>query len=172
MTAYPQKLQAGTTRDRPPRGVHALIGKVGRCRTARLGEAGASGGLWRFRPLVDPARWGSGWRGLSRAELLGGVVAESGEVVDVAVGVAGVAGVIGAVIGVATLVYSAFADSQRQATQGANDFADALREDNGVIGEHTRAVAADHPAAIRGARGGQEPRAQPVRGHRRRARER
>ena len=49
--------------------------------------------MWRFRPLVDPARWGSGWRGLSRAELLGGVVAESGEVVDVAVGVAGVAGV-------------------------------------------------------------------------------
>ena len=43
--------------------------------------------MWRFRPLVDPARWGSGWRGLSRAELLGGVVAESGEVVDVAVGV-------------------------------------------------------------------------------------
>ena len=59
----------------------------------RLVETRTSGSLWRFRPLVDPARWGSGWRGLSRAELLGGVVAEPGEVVDVAVGITGVAGV-------------------------------------------------------------------------------
>lgn len=53
------------------------------------------------------------------------------------------AGVIGAIIGVATLVYSAFADSQRQNTQAANDFADAIREDNGLLGENTRAMAAN-----------------------------
>ncbi len=51
------------------------------------------------------------------------------------------AGVIGAVLAVATLVYSAFADSQRQSTQAANDFADAIRADNGAIGENTRAMA-------------------------------
>jgi len=52
------------------------------------------------------------------------------------------AGVIGAVLAVATLVYSAFADSQRQNTQAANDFADAIRADNGALGENTRAMAA------------------------------
>ena len=51
-------------------------------------------------------------------------------------------GVIGAIIGVATLVYSAFADSQRKNTQAANDFADALRNDNGALGENTRLMAA------------------------------
>jgi hypothetical protein len=52
------------------------------------------------------------------------------------------AGVIGAILGVATLVYSAFADSQRQNTQAANDFADALRTSNGVIDESVRQMAA------------------------------
>jgi len=53
------------------------------------------------------------------------------------------AGVIGAIIGVATLVYSAFADSQRANTQAANDFADALRQDNGALGENTRQMVAN-----------------------------
>lgn len=52
------------------------------------------------------------------------------------------AGVIGAVLGVATLLYSAFAESQRKSTQAANDFADAIRQDNGALGENTRAMAA------------------------------
>ncbi len=50
-------------------------------------------------------------------------------------------GVIGAVLGVATLAYSVFADSQRRSTQFANDFADAIRQDNGVLGENTQAMA-------------------------------
>jgi len=56
------------------------------------------------------------------------------------------AGVIGAIIGVATLVYSAFADSQRQNTQAANEYADALRQSNGAIDESIRAMAAKNLA--------------------------
>lgn len=52
------------------------------------------------------------------------------------------AGVVGAIIGVATLIYSAFADSQRKNTQAANDFADAIRKDNDALGVNTRLVAA------------------------------
>jgi len=53
------------------------------------------------------------------------------------------AGVIGAILAVATLVYSAFADSTRANTQAANDFADALRQDNGALGENTRQMVAN-----------------------------
>ncbi len=51
-------------------------------------------------------------------------------------------GAIGILLGVATLAYSAFADSQRKNTQAANDFADALQKDNGALGENTRLLAA------------------------------
>ncbi|MDA8440493.1 MAG: hypothetical protein M0Z51_16765 [Propionibacterium sp.] len=51
-------------------------------------------------------------------------------------------GVIGAIIGVATLIYSANADSVRANTQAANDYADALRKSNGIIDENIRQMTA------------------------------
>jgi hypothetical protein len=78
--------------------------------------------------------------GLSTALQVVGVSAETAAVGVRALTIA--AGVIGAILGVATLVYSAFADSQRQNTQAANDFADALRTSNGVIDESVRQMAA------------------------------
>ena len=51
-------------------------------------------------------------------------------------------GVIGAIIAVATLIYSANADSVRANTQAANDYADALRKSNGIIDENVRQMTA------------------------------
>jgi len=51
------------------------------------------------------------------------------------------AGVIGAILTVATLLYTANADATRQNTQAANDYADALRQSNGVIDENIRQMA-------------------------------
>jgi hypothetical protein len=51
------------------------------------------------------------------------------------------AGVIGAIITVATLLYSAHAESVRKDQAAVNDLSDALRQSNGVLDENVRKVA-------------------------------
>jgi len=51
------------------------------------------------------------------------------------------AGVIGAIITVATLLYSAHAESVRKDQAAVNDLTDALRQSNGVLDENVRKVA-------------------------------
>ena len=65
-----------------------------------------------------------------------GVSAETAATGMVALNIA--AGVIGVAIAAATLLFSANANSTRQATQAANDYADALRTSNGAIDENIR----------------------------------
>ncbi len=56
------------------------------------------------------------------------------------------AGGIAAVLSIGILVYSAFAEQQRQNTQAANDYADALRLSKGAIDDSIRATTAKNLA--------------------------
>jgi len=74
-------------------------------------------GFMAFKMLSGPLA------GVSTALQKVGISAETAAVGVRALTIA--AGVIGAIITVATLLFSANAESQRQATQAANDYADA-----------------------------------------------